>query len=254
MSEKLHKILAHKGLGSRRQIEEWIKAGRISVNGKIATVGLRVNFGDLIKVNGKRIQYQQPKASTPEKLSTQVLIYHKLAGEICSKTSQGGEPTVFDHLPKNNQSRWVSIGRLDLNTAGLLLMTNNGELAYRMMHPKFQIEREYAVRVFGEVTQEMIRHLLIGVDLEDGLAKFEKITFKGGKGINSWYHVILKEGKNREIRRLWISQGIQVSRLIRIRYGNIQLPRNLPGGKWRQCSRQQIIALANLVNMEPSHL
>ena len=254
MSEKLHKILAQKGFGSRREIEGWIKAGRVSVNGKIATVGLRVDFGDQLKVDGKRIQYSQPKATRSQILSTQILLYHKLAGEICSKVSQGGKPSIFAHLPKSDKSRWINIGRLDLNSSGLLLVTNNGELAYRLMHPKFQIEREYAVRVFGQVTQEMITRLLQGVQLEDGLAKFDKMTFRGGRGINSWYHVILREGKNREIRRLWLSQRIQVSRLIRIRYGALQLPSDLPGGKWQECSRQQIIVLAGLVGIESNHL
>lgn len=254
MSEKLHKILAQRGFGSRREIEKWIEAGRIQVNGKIATVGLRVDIGDRIKVDGKRIQFANRKVSSSQAPSTRVLIYNKLAGEICSKKSQRGESSVFTNLPKSDKSRWISVGRLDLNSCGLLLMTNNGELAYRLMHPKFQIEREYAVRVFGQVTQEMLDRLRHGVQLEDGLARLDKISFRGGTGQNRWYHVTLKEGRNREVRRLWHSQGIQVSRLIRIRYGQIKLPPYLAGGKWQFCSRQQVITLAGLVQLEPDDL
>src|SRR3990167_3073078 len=184
MTEKLQKILAQTGLASRRTIEQWIQAGRITVNGQLAKLGDRALHTDKIKLDGKLVQLAPPTAK-------QVLLYHKPVGEICTRSDENNRPTVFQQLPPLKQGRWIAVGRLDLNTSGLLLFTNNGELANQLMHPRFNLEREYAVRVRGQVSQEMINTLLKGVLLEDGVAKFKKIEFKGGEHSNSWYHVVL---------------------------------------------------------------
>lgn len=240
-AEKLQKILANAGIDSRRKLEEMIKAGRISVNGQIAELGKRAEITDQIRVDGKLLRLQALK-------KTRVLIYNKPIGEVCTRSDEGGRPTVFDHLPILRNGRWVSIGRLDINTTGLLLFTNDGELANALMHPKHVIEREYAVRVFGEVSQETLSALQQGVVLEDGLAKFNRIKDAGGEGANHWYHVVLTEGRNREVRRLWDSQGIQVSRLIRVRYGNIVLPRYVRLGRWHELESQEIANLKALAD------
>lgn len=237
MTEKLQKILARAGLGSRRAMEEWIAAGRVRVNGKLAKLGDRAALGAEITVDGKPIHISE----SPVK--TRVIMYHKPEGEICTRKDPEGRPTVFEHLPKLHKGRWISIGRLDFNTSGLLLFTNDGEVANRLMHPSFAIEREYLVRVFGEVTPEIIQKLKEGVRLDDGLSRFEEIIDVGGEGRNHWYRVIIKEGKNRLVRRLWESQGVKISRLSRIRYGAINLPKSLRIGKWEELDPEAIITL-----------
>jgi len=241
MSEKLQKVLARAGIGSRRQIEEWIEQGIISINDKKAKLGDRVDIttNPTIKINGRTVKINPDQKSQ----ETQVLLYHKPIGEICSRHDEEGRPTVFDHLPKLEQGRWVIVGRLDFNTAGLLLFTDDGELANQLMHPSYEIEREYLVRVLGTVTPEMIQKLLQGVELEDGFARCKQIVEQGGSGANQWYRMVLTEGKNREVRRLWESQGLKVSRLMRIRFGNLNLPRNLTPGNFTLLSQQQVSSL-----------
>lgn len=235
MSERLQKILSQAGLGSRREIERWIEQGLIHVNGVVAKLGDVANLEDKISVKGKLIA--NPLKSQPK---TRVLLYHKPVGEISSKHDPKHDKTVFDRLPYLKQGRWVQVGRLDINTSGLLIFTNDGELANRLMHPKFGLEREYAVRVRGQVSAEAISAMLKGVELEDGVAQFKRIEFRGGEGTNCWYHVILTEGRNREVRRLWQSQGVEVSRLIRIRYGRLTMPRSLARGNFVELSKKDV--------------
>ncbi|ADE16595.1 RNA-binding S4 domain protein [Nitrosococcus halophilus Nc 4] len=246
MAERLQKILARGGLGSRREIEAWIKAGRVRVNGVPAQLGDKVSVKDRVTIDGRPIS---PKRLQPP--SSQVIIYHKPAGEVCSRKDPEGRPNVFQSLPRPQQGRWISVGRLDINTSGLLLLTTDGELANRLMHPSTQVEREYAVRVLGTVAEDVIERLQGGVTLEDGLARFEQILDAGGEGANHWYHVILREGRNREVRRLWESQGVRVSRLIRIRFGPIRLPPGLRLGRWRFLERPELKALLEAAGMEP---
>lgn len=222
MAERIQKILSRAGYGSRREIERWVEEGVILVNGHKATPGQAIEETDQVSLRGQRLRLQSRLRSKP-----QVLIYHKRVGEICTRNDPEKRPTVFQNLPKPHSGRWIQVGRLDINTEGLLLFTTDGELANRLMHPSYQIEREYAVRVMGVVTEEMLNALKAGVMLEDGMAKFEKITFAGGEGINQWYHVVLHEGRNREVRRLWESAGLKVSRLTRVRYGTVNMPRYL---------------------------
>jgi len=229
MTEKLQKVLAREGLASRREIERWIGEGRISVNGKKATLGDRVEVTDKIRVDGRSVAVK-----APEKQTTRVILYHKPEGEVCTRSDPEGRPTVFERLPKMKSGRWINVGRLDFNTSGLLLFTNDGELANRLMHPSSELEREYAVRVFGEVKPEVIKRLTQGVKLEDGIGRFNSVQKRGGAGLNQWYHVIIKEGRNREVRRLWESQGVTVSRLIRIRFGDVSLPKYLARGRWKE--------------------
>lgn len=235
-TEKLQKILANAGIASRRQVEAMIEAGRVSVNGEIVELGKRALLTDKIRIDGKLLRLNPSK-------KTRVLIYNKPIGEVCTRSDEEGRPTVFERLPILRDSRWVSIGRLDINTTGLLLFTNDGELANELMHPRNVVEREYAVRVYGEVSPDIIRHLKEGVMLEDGEAKFLSVTDAGGEGTNHWYHVVLTEGRNREVRRLWESQGVQVSRLIRIRYGNITLPKYVRLGRWHELDAEGIAKL-----------
>lgn len=240
-TEKLQKVLARAGLGSRRQLEQWITESRVSVNGKTAKLGDRVTTKDKILVDGHPLA---PHALESKK--TRVLLYHKPEGEICTRSDPEKRPTVFDHLPVLRNGRWISVGRLDINSSGLLLFTNDGELANRLMHPSANIEREYAVRVFGDVDAAMLRRLKKGVELDDGLAKFLSITDKGGEGRNHWYHVVITEGRNREVRRLWESQaGIKVSRLTRVRFGKIILPPQLRSGKYVEFEPEEVMELAN---------
>ena len=222
MSEKLQKVLARAGHGSRREIESIIEAGRVSVDGKIAKLGDRVEVtpGLKIRIDGHLISVRE----SAEQIC-RVLAYYKPEGELCTRNDPEGRPTVFDRLPKLRGARWIAVGRLDVNTCGLLLFTTDGELANRLMHPSREVEREYAVRVFGQVDDAKLRDLSRGVQLEDGPAAFKTIKFSGGEGINQWYNVTLTEGRNREVRRLWEAVGVQVSRLIRVRYGDIPLPK-----------------------------
>jgi 23S rRNA pseudouridine2605 synthase len=230
-SEKLQKVLARAGHGSRREIETIISAGRVSVDGKIATLGDRVEVTQSIKI---RIDGHLISVKESVEQVCRVLAYYKPEGELCTRSDPEGRPTVFDRLPKLRGARWVAVGRLDVNTCGLLLFTTDGELANRLMHPSREVEREYAVRVFGEIDDDKIKQLSRGVQLEDGPAAFKTIKFTGGEGINQWYNVTLTEGRNREVRRLWEAVGVQVSRLIRVRYGDIQLPKGLPRGGYTE--------------------
>lgn len=235
MSEKLQKVLARAGHGSRREMEAWIAAGRISIDGEIANLGDRIEADVKIRIDGRTVSIK-----SEEDLICRVIAYHKPEGEICSRKDPEGRPTVFDRLPKTRDSRWVAVGRLDINTSGLLLFTSDGELANRLMHPSNEVEREYAVRTFGEVNDACIQRLRTGVTLEDGPASFDKVKAAGGEGMNKWWHVSLAEGRNREVRRLWESQEVQVSRLIRIRYGMIELPKSLPRGGWVELTMEQV--------------
>lgn len=225
-SPKLHKVLAQSGVGSRLEMEQLILEGRITVNNEPAHIGQRVQFGDQVKVNGRPVRF---KVAPP---APRVLAYHKPAGEVVSHDDPQNRPTVFRKLPRLNQGKWQSVGRLDLNTEGLLLLTNSGELANRLMHPRFGLEREYAVRVLGALTSEEKQTLLAGVRLDDGVAQFGSIEDGGGEGSNCWYRVTIFEGRNREVRRMLEAIGHAVSRLIRIRYGSMVLPHGLKRGAW----------------------
>lgn len=240
-TEKLQKVLAREALGSRRELERWIADGRISVNGRIAKLGDRVSLTDLIHVDGRLIPIASDDHSPPR-----VLLYHKPAGEICTRHDDEGRPTVFVALPLISSGRWISVGRLDLNTAGILLFTNDGALANQLMHPSRAIEHEYAVRVLGEVSDENLSNVMRGVPLEDGIGRFDRLIDAGGQGANHWYHVVLTESRHRLIRRLWESQGITVSRLIHIRLGPILLPRELKESQWMELSASQVKQLTNL--------
>jgi len=244
MAERIQKVLARAGLGSRRQIETWIREGKITVNNKPAELGLGLNETDLVKIDGRLVSH----ASTAE-IPVRSLIYHKPVGEVTTRKDEAGRPTVFDSLPRIKNARWITVGRLDINTSGVLLVTTDGELAHRLMHPSYQIEREYAVRVLGEVDETILRQLQEGVMLDDGMASFAAILDAGGTGANHWYHVIVREGRNREVRRLWESQGLQVSRLTRVRYGPIMLPRSVRAGKFQDLARQDIEALYAAVSL-----
>ena len=234
--QRLQKVLAQCGVGSRRQIEQLIVEQCIVVNGTIATLGCKVSPNDIVKVRGKTIELQAKTSQIP----TRILIYHKPVDEICSRKDPEGRPTVFDNLPILKGERWVAIGRLDINTSGLLLFTNNGDIANTLMHPSSNVKRKYAVRIFGAVTTEVIKKLQSGVRLEDGMAKFDTIEDIGGKGINHWYHVTIHEGRNREVRRLWQSQGLQVSRIIRIQFGTVGLPDNIKEGSFIELSEKAV--------------
>jgi 23S rRNA pseudouridine2605 synthase len=246
MSEKIQKVLAAAGLGSRREIEGWIKEGRIAVNGQTAKLGDRITEDQHVAVDGRIIQRMKSQSQR-----TRVLLYHKPEGQICSRADPEGRPSIFDRLPLIRNGRWIAVGRLDFNTSGLLLLTNDGELANRLMHPSAEIEREYAVRVQGEVDKPMLKRLKNGIELNDGRAHFEDISDAGGEGTNHWYHVIVREGRNRMVRRLWESQDVRVSRLIRVRFGNIILPRLLPKGRWDELDIQHINSLQQMVGYNP---
>lgn len=246
MSERLQKFLAGVGLGSRRQVEEWIRQQRILVNDVPAQLGMQVSPTDQIRIDGKMVH------TSSYRHRRRVLAYYKPVGEVTTRHDPEGRPTVFDRLPPLREGRWIVVGRLDLNTQGLLLVTNDGELAHRLMHPSSEIEREYAVRVLGVVAPELIRRLTEGVTLEDGLARFNEIREAGGEGANHWYHVILREGRNREVRRLWESQGITVSRLVRIRYGPVNLRRGLRPGRWDELESVQMNELLAAVGYRPT--
>jgi 23S rRNA pseudouridine2605 synthase len=225
-------------------MEEYISAGRVTVDGKVASLGDRINANQQVRVDGHPV-----KIAAEAEQVCRVIAYHKPEGEICSRIDPEGRPTVFDRLPKIKDSRWIAIGRLDINTSGLLLFTTDGEMANRLMHPKFEVEREYAVRVFGDVNDAMIQKLRLGVELEDGKANFKKIKAMGGEGINRWFHVVLTEGRNREVRRMWESQGAVVSRLIRIRYGDLLLPKHLPAGGYAEYPLEDVNYLRKLVHL-----
>jgi 23S rRNA pseudouridine2605 synthase len=223
--ERVQKILARGGVASRREIEKWIAEGRLKINGITATLGTRLHTGDHLQINDRVINWEK-FAEQP----TRVLLYHKPTGEVVTRRDPEGRPIVFRRLPQLATGRWIAVGRLDINTSGLLLLTNNGELANRLMHPSTEVEREYAVRILGHVSDTTLATLQEGVQLEDGLAKFDQIYFSGGEGANKWYNVIVTEGRNRLVRRLWESQNVVVSRLMRVRYGPVVLPDSLRTG------------------------
>ncbi len=241
--ERLQKVLAHAGLGSRRQIERWIQQGEVRINGQPARLGDRWHVGDQVQIKGRPVNLTRRLER-----EVRVLAYHKPVGEIVSRYDMQGRPSVFQRLPKLSKGRWCAVGRLDLNTEGLLLFTNQGELANRLMHPKQGLEREYAVRVYGRVDEAMLARLRLGVELEDGLARFEAIEPAGGEGANRWYKVVVREGRNRLVRRLWEAVGVTVSRLIRIRYGPIVLPPGLPAGRSRELSPDEIAQLQDALS------
>lgn len=226
-AERLQKLLAAAGHGSRRQIEAWIAAGRVSLNGAPARLGDRAGTGDRIELDGK------PLALKPAGARPRVLLYHKPDGEMVTRSDPEGRPTVFQRLPPMPGGKWVAVGRLDINTAGLLLVTDSGELANRLMHPRYEVEREYAVRVLGALSPENRTKLLSGVRLDDGIGRFDRLEPSGAaEGANRWYRVVLREGRNREVRRLFEAVGCKVSRLLRVRYGPVELPRDLRPGNW----------------------
>ena len=234
---KLHKVLAEAGLGSRRDMEELIIAGRVSVNGEPAHIGQRILPTDQVRINGKPVQ--RKVSSKPPR----VLIYHKQAGEIVSTSDPEGRATVFDRLPNIKTGKWLAVGRLDFNTEGLLLFTTSGDLANRLMHPRYGIEREYAVRTLGELEEGMRQKLLSGVEIGDGPANFNRIADGGGEGVNRWYRVTISEGRNREVRRMFEAVGLTVSRLIRTRYGALTLPSGLKRGRWEELDEHAVRAL-----------
>lgn len=243
MSEKLQKVLARAGFGSRREVETWITQGRIKVNGKVAEIGARVDDEDKIIVDGKKLA---PQKKTRH--DRRVLLYNKPEDEICTRKDPEGRPTVFDKLPPLKHGRWVSIGRLDINTSGLLLFTTDGELANKLTHPSSMVEREYAVRVMGEVSQAMVERMHEGVIIDEHLCRFTDIQYYAGEGINQWYHVVLMEGRNREVRKLWESQGVKVSRLKRVRFGPIFVPSTVRKGEFQELSKLEIDKLVKTAN------
>jgi 23S rRNA pseudouridine2605 synthase len=242
--EKLQKVLAQAGFGSRRMMEEWIATGRVSVNGELATLGMRVVEGDLVKVDRRTIRVGESERTA------RVLLYHKPEGEIVSRDDPGKRASVFDKLPKLRSQKWIAIGRLDFNTSGLLIFTTSGELANRLMHPRFEVEREYAVRVQGMMNEaQMDKVLKRGVELEDGLVKFEKLEDQGGEGFNHWYRVMLKEGRNRVVRRTFDALGLPVSRLMRIRFGIISLPPRLKRGMTTELGEVEVAQVMDWVGI-----
>lgn len=244
LGEKLQKVLAQAGFGSRRMMEEWIVAGRVSVNGEPATLGMRVVEGDLVKADRRTIRVGERDQAA------RVLLYHKPEGEIVSRDDPEKRNSVFDKLPKLRGQKWVAIGRLDFNTSGLLIFTTSGELANRLMHPRFEVEREYAVRVQGKMTEaQMDQALKQGVELEDGLVKFEKLHDEGGEGFNHWYRVMLKEGRNRVVRRTFDALGLPVSRLMRVRFGIINLPPRLKRGMTAELGEGEVAQVLDWVGL-----
>jgi 23S rRNA pseudouridine2605 synthase len=245
--ERLQKLLAGAGYGSRRGIEEWIRAGRLTLNGRVATLGERASIADDIRLDGKAVDLGGRAASTD------VLLYHKPIGEVTTRSDPQGRPTVFERLPPPSSGRWIVVGRLDVNTSGLLLFTNDGELAHRLMHPSSEIEREYRVRIRGTLPGTAVDRLRQGVELEDGLAKFDRITVENSEGSHTWYRVCLHEGRNREVRRMFEHLGFEVSKLNRMRYGNVQLPTDLRGSAHCLLDAGQVAGLTQLaaVRSEP---
>ena len=243
MADRIQKVLANAGLASRREVERWIKQGRIVVDGRPAQLGDQLSGGEKVLLDGKPV-----RASPADQTRSFHRVYYKPVGQITSRRDPEGRPTVFSSLKPPRHGRWISVGRLDINSSGLLLLTSDGELAHRLMHPSFEIEREYAVRLLGELSQAQLRRLKEGVELDDGEARFDRIRREGGTGSNIWYRVTLHEGRNREIRRVFESLGLAVSRLIRVRYGPIQLG-NLRRGESRALTNDEVAALYAAVDL-----
>lgn len=243
-TQRLHKLLALAGLGSRRDMETLIASGRVTINGKTATVGAGVTQHDIVRVDSRPLKLSF-EAELP-----QVLLYHKPEGEIVSQDDPEGRATVFEKLPKVKHGKWIAIGRLDMNTSGLLIFTTSGELANRFMHPRYEVEREYAVRIFGELTEGQMTQLTEGIELEDGPANFDSITAQGGEGANHWYQVILREGRNREVRRLFEAFQLPVSRLMRVRFGPVNLPPRVKRGQMLKLEQKQVVDLLEWAGLE----
>ena len=240
--QKLQKVLANLGLGSRRKMERWIEEGRVSVDGSVATLGDRIRSGQSLRLDGKPLEVEAAA-------QVRVLLYHKPVREVCSRDDPEGRKTVFERLPKLKSGRWISVGRLDFNTSGVLLFTTDGALANALMHPSNQIEREYLVRVMGRVDEPMLERLKDGVELDDGPARFSDIQEGGGDGINRFFYVVLMEGRNREVRRLWESQGTTVSRLKRVRYGEVFLPSKLKKGQWLELPQRDVDVIYEMAGL-----
>lgn len=235
--QKIHKVLAAAGLGSRREMEELIRAGKVKVNGALAQVGMRVQPGDVIRV-GRRQVTVRDSSGMPR-----IIAYHKPEGEIVSHDDPQGRPSVFANLPPMRRGKWLAVGRLDYNTSGLLIFTTSGELCNRLMHPRYEVEREYAVRVIGKLSEEQFKQLKKGVRLEDGMARFELVEERGGRGLNHWYRAVLREGRNRIVRRMFDAIGFRVSRLMRVRFGIVSLPFGLRRGAWRELDEKQTMTI-----------
>ncbi|HTV52013.1 MAG TPA: pseudouridine synthase [Steroidobacteraceae bacterium] len=248
---RLQKLLAAAGLGSRRHIEEWIRDGRLTLNGRLARLGDQAGPGDEVRLDGSRLQLDAPVPG-----AHQLLLYHKPVGEVTTRQDPQARPTVFERLPPPRNGRWVSVGRLDVNTTGLLLFTTDGALAHRLMHPSAEVEREYQVRVHGTLSAQALRALTTGVKLEDGPARFERVeplpSTQQRSAHQHWYRVVLREGRNREVRRLWAAVGCEVSRLRRTRYGPLELPAELRPGTWRLGSAAELAALEQVSRAAPS--
>lgn len=257
--ERIQKVLAQAGVGSRREMEEWITAGRVTVNGEIATLGMRVVEGDILRADKRTVHVKAQE----DKEFPRVLLYHKQEGEIVSRDDPEKRANVFEKLPKLRGMKWIAIGRLDFNTSGLLIFTTSGELANLLMHPRFEVEREYAVRVQGIMTPEQMRQMTReGIELEDGLIKFDKLTDEGGEGFNHWYRLVVKEGRNRVVRRTFEALGLVVSRLMRVRFGIINLPPSIKRGKMAELGEGEVTMILDWVGLsaktseevEPIHL
>lgn len=242
--ERIQKLLARAGLGSRREIERWIEEGKLTVNSQPVQLGYHLKPGDYLQINGRVVKWEK-YAEQP----TRVLVYHKPVGELVTRRDPEGRPVIFTQLPRLAIGRWIAVGRLDINTSGLILVTNNGELANRLMHPSRQVEREYAVRILGEVDEAMMQRLRDGVELEDGPAHFDEVRFYAGEGANKWFYVTVKQGRNRLVRRLWESQGVKVSRLIRVRYGDVILPERVRTHSFYELESAELQALMNFVEL-----
>jgi len=244
--ERLQKVLAQAGIGSRREMEEWIGNGRVTVNGTVATLGVRVSEGDRVQIDGRNVRLElEAEPALPR-----VLLYHKQEGEIVSRDDPDGRANVFDALPKLRGQKWIAIGRLDFNTSGLLIFTTSGELANRLMHPRFEVEREYAVRVQGEMTKDQMHQMIKdGIELDDGTVRFEKLSDEGGEGYNHWYRLVLKEGRNRVVRRTFEALGLPVSRLMRVRFGIINLPSRIKRGMMAELGETEVRAILEWVGL-----
>ncbi len=244
MSERIQKVVARAGLGSRRAVERWIAAGEVRVNGAAADTGVAIARGDQVEIRGRKYRVVEHPAR-----KARWLRYHKPEGRVTSRDDPDGRPTVFEQLPRlgEGRGRWVSLGRLDVNTTGLMLFTDDGELANALTHPSAEVEREYAVRVRGQIDPEALERLQQGIVLEDGEARFERIADAGGQGANHWYHVVLREGRRNEVRRLWEAVGAQVSRLARVRFGPVTLPRSLRAGRFEDLPPAEVRALQALI-------